>query len=324
MMTRRLPPLNSLRAFEAAGRHLSFSRAAKELCVTPAAVSHQVKALEDLLGVPLFRRMTRGVMLTDEGRAYLPGVTEGLDRLAEASGRIARQGLAGRLVVSAIPSFAMRWLLPRLPDFHERYRDLDMDVEATVQRVDFGRDDVDIALRYGRGGWSTVHAEVFLQETVFPVCSPKLLSGLDALRTPADLKHQTLLHDSQIKTDESWIAWTRWLDLFGVDGVDVERGPRFSDSTMMLEACAAGHGVAIGRESLCEADLAQGRLVRLFGVEKPADYDYYFVCAAGMVDRPKIAAFRGWLFEMAATCRIGAPGVLDPSLGPPVAPQRRA
>ena len=304
-MTRRLPPLNALRAFEAAARHLSFSRAAAELCVTPAAVSHQVKGLEDLLGVALFRRLTRGVALTDEGRAYLPGLTEGFDRLAEASARIARHGLAGRLVVSAIPSFAMRWLLPRLADFRQRYQDLDMDVDATIQRVDFGRDDVDIALRYGRGQWSDVHCELFLKETVFPVCSPKLLEGSAALRTPDDLKRQTLLHDSQIKTDESWMGWPSWLALLNARDVDAERGPRFSDSTMMLEACAAGHGVAIGRRSLCEADLAQGRLVRLFGLERLADYDYYFVCRPGTVDRPKIAAFRSWLFEMAAA--FGAP-----------------
>lgn len=319
-MTRRLPPLNALRAFEAAARHLSFSQAAAELSVTPAAVSHQVKGLENLLGVPLFRRLTRGVALTDEGRAYLPGLTEGFDRLAEASARIARHGLAGRLVVSAIPSFAMRWLLPRLADFRQRYQDLDMDVEATIQRVDFGRDDVDIALRYGRGDWPNVHWELFLNETVFPVCSPKLLEGAATLRTPGDLKHHTLLHDSQIKhhtllhdgqikINESWMGWPSWLALLDVEDVDTERGPRFSDSTMMLEACAAGHGVAIGRRSLCEADLAQGRLVRLFGIERPANFDYYFVCRPGTVDRPKIAAFRGWLFEMAAA--FGAPAKPD-------------
>jgi LysR family glycine cleavage system transcriptional activator len=302
-MTRRIPPLNALRAFEAAGRHLSFAKAAEELNVTPAAVSHQVKALEELLGVPLFRRMTRGVALTDEGRAYLPGLTEGFDKLAEASARIARSGLAGRLAISAIPSFAMRWLLPRLADFRARFPDLDVEVQASVQQVDFGRDEVDVGLRYGRGNWPGQHWELFLKETVFPVCSPLLLAGPQPLAAPSDLKRFTLLHDSEVTWSDSWMAWPRWLALLDAEGVDARRGPRFSDSTMMLEACAAGHGVAIGRESLCEADFAQGRLVRLFGLERPADYDYYFVCSPGTVDRPKIAAFRSWLFEKAAAVR---------------------
>jgi LysR family glycine cleavage system transcriptional activator len=302
-MTRRLPPLNALRAFEAAGRHLSFSRAAAELNVTPAAVSHQVKALEDLLGVPLFRRLTRGVALTDEGRAYLPGLIEGFDKLAGASARIARHGLAGRLVVSAIPSFAMRWLLPRLADFRQRYPDLDLEVQSSTQHVDFGRDAVDVGLRYGRGDWPGQHVELFLEETVFPVCSPRLLEGPHPLDGPAALKHHTLLHDSEITWEGSWMAWPLWLELLGARDANAARGPRFSDSTMMLEACAAGEGVAIGRESLCEADLARGRLVRLFGLERPADYDYYFVCLPGTVDRPKIAAFRSWLFARAAKAR---------------------
>jgi LysR family glycine cleavage system transcriptional activator len=299
-MTRRLPPLNALRAFEAAGRHLSFSRAAAELNVTPAAVSHQVKALEDLLGVPLFRRMTRGVALTDEGKAYLPGLVEGFDRLAGASARIARHGMAGRLVVSAIPSFAMRWLLPRLPDFRHRYPDLDLEVQSSSVHVDFGRDEVDVGLRYGRGGWPGQHCELFLKETVFPVCSPRLLEGPHPLDGPEALKHHTLLHDSEVTWPDSWMAWPPWLDHLGVRDARADRGPRFSDSTMLLEACAAGEGVAIGRDSLCGADLAAGRLVRLFGEEKPADYDYYFVCLPGTVDRPKIAAFRSWLFGQAA------------------------
>ncbi|NBC32696.1 MAG: transcriptional regulator GcvA [Alphaproteobacteria bacterium] len=299
-MRRHLPPLNALRAFEAAARHLSFSRAAAELHVTPAAVSHQVKALEDWLGVRLFRRLTRGIVLTDAGHAYLPGLTDGFDRLAEVTDRVAKHATGERLRVSALPSFATRWLVPRLADFRRRHREIEVAVEAAVHMVDFVREEVDVAVRYGRGRWPGLHVELFLTEDVFPVCSPMLLTDVPPLRCPADLRHQTLLHDSWVPNDEPWMMWATWLEFFGITDIDPARGPSYSDSLMLMEACTAGHGVAIGRESLIEEDLAKGRLVKPFDVRHPASFSYYFVCPPDSLERRKTQIFRSWLFGQAA------------------------
>lgn len=320
-MSRHLPPLNALRAFEAAARHLSFSRAAAELHVTPAAVSHQVKALEDWLGVRLFRRLTRGISLTDAGNAFLPGLTEGFDRLAEMTNRVACYARGERLRVSALPSFATRWLVPRLANFREAHPDLEIAVEAVTNNVDFVRDEVDVAIRFGRGRWPDLHVELFLTEDVFPVCSPMLLTDVPPLRCPADLRHQTLLHDSYVPGDEPWMMWATWLDYLGVADVDSARGPSYSDSLMLMEACSAGHGVAIGRESLIGEDLAKGRLVLPFDTHHPASYAYYFVCPPDSLERHKTQVFRNWLFQQASKARgqsRAAPGTADP-LGDEVA-----
>src|SRR5690348_10422810 len=194
-MSRRLPPLNSLRAFEAVARHLSISKAAEELSVTPAAVSHQIKTLEDHLGVALFRRDKRNLMLSDAGQACLPGIREGFERLAAAVGEIDSLGLAGILTVSVAPSFAAKWLLPRLDSFQAKHPDIDVRVSASMQLVDFSRDDVDMAIRYGSGRYPELIVEKLMTEAVFPVCSPKLMKGKDAPNSPDALRSHTLLHD---------------------------------------------------------------------------------------------------------------------------------
>lgn len=299
-MARRLPPLNALRAFEAAARHGSFTLAAEELHVTPAAISHQVKALEAQLGLPLFRRLTRGLVLTDAGRAYLPELTEGLDRLARATERLFGHGIAGTLTVSVLPSFATRWLVPRLSGFRARHPELDVVVHASQDSVDFRRQDVDVAIRYGRGRYRGLHAKLVLTEETFPVCSPALLSGPVPLRAPDDLRRQVLLHEGQPCSDEHWITWEPWIALLDLAGFDWRRGPRFTDAHMLLQACLGGQGVAIGRSVLIAEDLAAGRLVRPFAVGHPADYSYHLVCPPAAVDQPKVAAFRDWLLEEAA------------------------
>jgi len=218
------PPLNALRVFEAAARHLSFTRAAQELNVTQAAVSHQVKALEDWLGLKLFRRLNRSLLLTDAGQAYLPTVRDGFQRLIDGTDRLRRLERGGVLTVTAVASFVAKWLMPRLGRFRQRHPDLDVRISTEVRMVDFSREDIDMGIRYGGGGWPGLRIDHLLSEDVFPVCSPRLLEGMHPLTRPDDLRHHTLLHDD-MRED-----WRMWLMAAGVEGVDPTRGPGFSQN----------------------------------------------------------------------------------------------
>ncbi len=296
-MTRRLPPLNALRAFEAAARHQSFSRAADEMAVTPAAISHQVKALEDQLQIRLFRRLPRGLVLTDEGRALLPGISDGFLRLADAVGRVCNRDLAGRLRVSVIPSFAARWLVPRIGDFHARYPEIDLEIEAEARSIDLNTSDADIGIRYGSGDYPGLATELLLREELFPVCSPTLLNRGPPLKEMADLRHHVLLHDIYAP---GWLNWQSWLEDAGVRDIDLNRGLRFSDTAMIIQAAIAGHGLAIGRSGLMGKDLDAGRLVRPMPVSRPAPYDYWMVVLPHRAEEPRLLVFRQWLAEQAA------------------------
>ncbi|MCR9219541.1 MAG: transcriptional regulator GcvA [Alphaproteobacteria bacterium] len=293
-MVKRLPPLKPLPAFEAAARTLSFTQAAEELNVTQAAISHQIKALEEALGAPLFRRLNRALRLTEEGEAFLIPVRRALEGLADAAERVRQPQKAGALTVSVLPSFASTWLVPRLARFRQREPEIDIRLSADYELADFDRDDIDAAIRWGKGDYPGLSAERFMTEELFPVCSPALATeGPHPLKTPADLKHHTLLHDD-VLTD-----WRVWLLAAGVDDVDPSRGPSFNYSDLVLQAAIAGQGVALGRSSLAHDALARGQLVRPFDVSLPGDYAYYFVCPDYAVDRPRVKAFRDWLFEEA-------------------------
>jgi LysR family transcriptional regulator, glycine cleavage system transcriptional activator len=288
----RLPPLNALRSFEAAARQLSFSKAAEELHVTPAAVSHQIKALEEWLGLPLFRRLNRSVILTDEGQTYLVSVREGLQVIQSATDRILQEEAGGAITVSTLPSFAVRWLLPRLSRFRDKHPDIDVRLSADEQVTDFARDNVDLVIRYGPGVYPGLHTELLLNEDrLFPVCSPALLDGKHPLRSAEDLVHHTLLHD------DLRIDWAMWLSAADVKGIDSTKGLSFNDSSMVLTAAMAGQGVALGRSTLAAADLVAGRLVKPFDVELKAGNAYYIVCPPEYAQKPKFRAFRDWLFE---------------------------
>ncbi len=301
-MARRLPPLNALRAFEAAARHLSFTKAAEELYVTQAAISHQVKALEEALGVQLFRRLNRRLMLTDAGQLYLPALTEAFDGIDAATGRLRADENAGSLTVSVANSLAAKWLLPRLPRFRERHPEIDVEISAADRLVDFGRDNADMGIRYGLGNYPGLKVDPLMEDTVFPVCSPQLVNGrlVDGpppLRAPEDLRRHTLLHDD-VGTGEA-PDWRRWLTAAGVTGVNAERGPRYSHSSLVLQAAIDGQGVALGRSSLVSLDLEAGRLVQPFGPTLPSHYACYVVSPVATAERPKIKAFRDWLIEEA-------------------------
>ncbi|QQS12442.1 MAG: transcriptional regulator GcvA [Rhodospirillales bacterium] len=291
----RLPPLNSLRAFVVAAKHLSFSKAANELNVTPAAVSQQIKQLEDHLGCPLFRRGGRTLILTDEGQACLPGLVEGFESLLAALAELDTAGESGPLTVSVAPSFASKWLVPRLDDFRVHHPDIDVRITATMHLVDFDADDVDCAIRYGAGGYPGLISEKLLDESVVPVCAPSLLAGAAPLRVPADLARYTLLHDDSPDQDPSCPDWRMWLRAAGVDAAESGRGLRFNQSSLVLEAAAGGHGVALAKTRLAAEDLRAGKLVSPFGVETPLAFAYFFVCPPRRRASRKVAAFRDWM-----------------------------
>ena len=299
-MPRKIPPLNAIRAFEAAARHLSFTHAANELNVTQAAVSHQVKALEQWLGLPLFRRLNRAVSLTEEGAAYLPEVSLALDGLASATSRLLRTGDSRSLTVTTLDSFAAQWLMPRLKHFRALYPEIDVRILPSDAPVDFNRHDVDMAIRYGRGSWPGLVATKLMTEEIFPVCSPALMRGPHPLRIPGDLIHHTLLHDDMC-FEHGDVDWRTWLRTVGADdAVDSDRGPFFGHSYLVIQAAIDGQGVALGRGVLVTDAMSDGSLVRPFdSAGIPIEYAYYIVHPEGAMQRPSVAAFSDWLTEEA-------------------------
>ncbi len=296
-MTVRLPPMNTLRAFEAAARHLSFTQAAAELHITQAAVSHQIRTLEEALGVRLFRRLNRAIRLTEEGQQFVSEVRKALSHLATAMEKLSAPDAGGPLTVSVLPSFASKWLVPRLGRFRERHPEIDVRISPSIQLTDFQRDDVDLGVRYGKGRYEGLHSVRLMTEDIFPVCSPKLLSGAKALRVPGDLRHHTLLHD------DGYVDWAMWLLVAGVEEIGPTQGPFFTDSALVIQAAAEGQGVALARGALAADDLAAGRLVKPFDIAIPTEYAYYVVCPKATAQHPKIAAFRDWLLDEAGVAR---------------------
>ena len=293
-MPRRLPPLNALKAFEAAARYESFTRAAEELCVTQGAVSHQVKALEAELGLKLFNRERQRLAITEAGRVYLEVVRDALDRIAAGTERLLQRQSAGALTISTSPNFAAKWLVHRLGRFAEAHPGIDLRVSASMHHVDFAREDVDLAIRHGNGRASGLHVTRLCAEVLAPVCSPKLLRGRSGLRTPADLARHTLLHVDD-RND-----WVKWLDAAGVNNVDLSRGPVLNQASMTLDAAVDGQGVALARSALAAWDLINGRLVRPFELSLPVPYAYWIVCSKATAKLPKIVTFRDWLLAEAA------------------------
>jgi LysR family glycine cleavage system transcriptional activator len=297
-MTPRLPPLNALRAFEAAARHLSFTKAAAELHVTQAAISHQIKTLEDHLGVPLFQRRNKAVLLTEAGQLCLPGVRDGFARLAEAVDGLRALQTDSVLSVTTSPSFAAKWLVPRLERFRAANPELDVRIDASTQLVDFARENIDVGIRYGAGSYAGLTSESLFGTEVFPVCSPRLRKGPQALRTPADLKRHTLLHTEWFaRTDEP--DWRMWLLAAGVSDVDWTRGPQFNDAALAIQAAIEGQGVALGRDALVAADIKAGRLVRPFRLSVAGRFHYHLVYLPVALKRSKVAIFRDWLLREA-------------------------
>ncbi|QJR79687.1 transcriptional regulator GcvA [Alteromonas pelagimontana] len=291
-MQRRLPPLNALKAFEAAARHLSFTRAADELFVTQAAVSHQIKALEDFLSMKLFIRRNRTLLLTEEGQAYFLELKDIFKSLQDATERLLARGSKGAITVAMPPSFASQWLVPRISKFSNAHPDIDVRIKAVDYDEGFLQDDVDVAIYYGKGRWSGVQADKLHTEFLTPLCSPLLFNGPKPLLSLNDLKHHVLLHDS------SRSAWKDWLKQVGVHGVNVNQGPVFSHSMLVLQAAALGQGIALGNTILARPELDAGRLIIPFPDKVESRDAFYLVCDQSQADLGKIAAFREWILAL--------------------------
>jgi len=312
MMSRTLPSLNALRAFEAVARHMSIAGAAQELHVTSAAVSHQIRHLEDHLGMPVFQRDGRNLTLTDAGQAGLPNIREGFALLTAAMDAIDSLGETGSLSISVAPSFATKWLLPRLHRFEDLHPEIDVRVNASMQLCDFARDGIDVAIRYGAGSYGDLVSEKLIHESLIPVCSPDWLAANPPLHKPDDLKAHTLLHDDSPDNDPSCPNWEMWLRAAGVDAIDASRGPRFNQSSLVLEAAMLGRGIALAKSTLAAADIASGRLVRPLPGHSPVGFAYYLVAPKSKLNLPKVSFFRDWLNDEVArkeSLHLGRPSV---------------
>ncbi|MCW2238201.1 transcriptional regulator GcvA [Azospirillum canadense] len=286
-MAYRLPPLNTLRLFEAAGRRLSFKAAAEELCLTPSAVSHGIQTLEDWLGVELFLRGNRSLALTPAGEAYLPRVRDALHSLALATESVPGRQPSGRLSVSAAPTFALRWLIPRLPAFREIHPTLSVSLDTSHRRVEFPRDGIDVGIRLGRGPWPGLAALKLLDEELVPVAAPALAARA---ATPADLLALPRLHVASVSED-----WAAWAEGAGLPPAALAEGLRFDAIHMAVDAAVRGLGVVIGRRPTIDPELEAGRLVEVTGPRLRARAGWWMVTSRDSLQRPEIAAFRAWM-----------------------------
>src|SRR5215475_5852602 len=295
-MATRLPSLNGLRAFEAAARHMSFTLAASELNVTQTAISHQIRRLEEELGIRLFIRQNRTLSLTPEAREYLPGIRAAFNDLRLATDRLLRKDDGNVLTVSTLASLAAKWLLPRISDFQEKHPGIDVRITTSTALVDFRGGDVDAAIRYGRGQWPGLRADWLMADKMFPVCSPALLAGKKPLKKPEDLADHVLLHSSAANDDD----WRLWLTAAGLPtDLSKQPGVTFDLILMSVQAAIDGLGVAMGRTSYVQDDIAKGRLVVPFNISLPVDAGFYLVSPEGAAEPPKLKAFRQWLIASA-------------------------
>lgn len=285
-MRHRLPPLNALRLFEASARLLSFKNAADELLLTPSAVSHGIQSLEQWLGVSLFTRTSKGLVLTKAGASYYPAVQMALDMLVESSARISAYQHRRHLRISAAPTFARHLLMPMLSEFQDAHPDVAVNIDTSQDCVDLSEDGADIAIRMGKGGWSGLVAEELLRETLVPVCAPKCRAGFAA----KDLEDLPLIHVTSVSED-----WARWAAASGRKLPSTRQGLRFDTLQMAFDAAAHGLGVAIGRRPLIDAELQAGRLVALWMPEIPCESAHWLVSVEKKANEPAVEAFRAWI-----------------------------
>jgi LysR family transcriptional regulator, glycine cleavage system transcriptional activator len=297
-MTMRLPPLNSLRAFEAAARLGGFAVAAEELNVTPAAISHQVKSLEGHLDVQLFHRMARGLALTNAGQELLPNISRGLGHFARAVGALSGGELAGPLVISAVPSFATFWLVPRLRSFMQAFPDINIRILADGPEPDLNLGNVDIRISIGKAVYPGLRTRTLMRDTVFPVCAPSLLNQ-KPLRRFSDIRHHVLLHDIDVGPGATLMSWARWFRDARLADSETAGNIDFNDAILLTEAAVRGHGIALARQSLVRDYLESGRLVRPLNISQTADDDFYAATTEAGAERPRARVFLDWLERQA-------------------------
>ena len=287
-----LPSTTGLRTFEVAAKLLNFTRAAEELNLTQGAISHQIRELEEILGVRLFDRRHRGLDLTDAGRIYLIHAREALESLRAGAEALGKRDAV--LTVTVSPNFANKWLVPRLGNFTAAHPEVDLRISASRRHTDFAADGIDLAVRHGTGDWPHLHVQRLCPEEIFPVCGPALLTPGALLTRPGDLRRHTLLHD------RDRAGWRQWLIAFDVPPDIADQGPVFSDTSLAIDAAVAGQGVALARSALAIHDLKGGRLVRPMQESLPAAFAYWIVCPKASANESKIAIFREWLVGQAS------------------------
>lgn len=298
-----LPPLNSLRAFEAVGRYLSFSKAADELNVTPGAISQQVRGLEDFLEIKLFKRRNRSIVLTDSGQVFLPLLSDGFAGISAAVDSVRRSQGDEPLTISAAPSFTAKWLIPRLCKFQALHPEIDVRIDASSRLVDFAREDIDVGIRFGTGEIDGLDSNYLFSFDLIPVCSPDLMHEGKAVHDLSDIRHHTLLHSQDTDFDPSFPDWAMWLATAGVDDVDASRGMFFSQGEMVIEAAIEGQGIALGASVMVAGAIESGRLVQPFETRLPVRLSFHLITTRQKWGNPKISAFRQWILDESAYLR---------------------
>lgn len=299
-MVYRIPPLNSVRAFEAAARHMSFSKAADELAVTPSALSYQIRQLEDFLQISLFKRLNRAVELTPAGEAIAPRISEGFIRIDEAFAAIRPDNDPHKLVVSTGPAFSAKWLAPRLHKFIELYPDIDFRLSASLKLTDFIADGVDAAIRFGSGEYPGLHVEPMFAEVVMPMLSPAAFEAAGGVADAGLFERVRLLHDDSISFLPGNKGWADWMAIQGYDAIDSSRGSRFSHADHGIDAAVDGGGVVLARLSMAFRDLVAGRLVAPFELAMKVESGFFFCCPPEKLDQQNVAMFAGWLRDEVA------------------------
>ena len=301
-MLRHIPGLQSLKAFDASARHLNFTRAAAELNVTPAAVSHQIKELEEAVGMPLFQRTSRHMQLTRQGQILKPAIADALEGITRALQKLRQVENPTQVRVTVSPSLAAKWLVPRLDRFLDSSPGADVRIDVSSEPLDFDREDIDVAIRFGDGNYPGLVVEKLFHDTLFPVCSPELLKGAKRLKEPKDLQQFTLIHLDWEAQGAVWPNWRMWMLAAGVKDFNDTRGLHFSQTSLALQAAIDGHGVALGDSTLVGDDLAAGRLVKPFelSLRSPAQFAYHLITRRDTAERPMTKAFRNWIIAEAA------------------------
>jgi LysR family glycine cleavage system transcriptional activator len=298
-----LPPLNSLRTFECAGRHLSFSKAADELNVTPGAISQQIRTLEEFLEIKLFKRRNRSIVLTESGQLFLPLLSEGFTSITEAVDAVRRSQFDEPLTISAAPSFTSKWLIPRLCKFQALHPEIDVRIDASSRLVDFVHEDIDVGVRFGTGEFPELDPVYLFSFDLIPVCSPGLTTEGRGLRELSDIRNHTLLHSDDTGFDPSWPDWAMWLATAGVDDIDPNRGIYFNQGEMLIEAAIEGQGIGLVPSVMAAGDIESGRLVQPFETRLPVRLSYHLVTSRQKACSPKVIAFREWILDESAYLR---------------------